>query len=323
MLGKIREYTVGILLILLIVFFGFSAEGFATWSNLFNLLRQVAVLGIVSIGMAIVIIAGGIDLSVGSLVSLVSCCTAILISGLKLPSALACLIGIAVSVAAMVLNGVVINFTGMPAMLCTLATLQIYQGLTYMVTGGTPVYGLPDSMRMMGQGYLWFIPMPVVLMVVLFLLMGMLLSYTYLGRYFYAVGSNEETARLSGIPVVKTKLLSYALCGLLVGIAACIQMSRLFGGFPVAGDGMEMEAVTAVVVGGVSFAGGKGKLSGVALGVLVMGVLSNGLGVMGTNTYTQMVFKGVVLVLVVGLDCYQQKRVKKSRRMVLCRQKSQ
>jgi ribose transport system permease protein len=304
----LRKYTVAILLCALFAFFCVTVQGFASWSNFFNLLRQTAILGIVSSGMVMVIITGNIDLSVGAVISFVSCLVAIMIVQMGMNPVLACVIGILIAIAAMVFNGIIILFTGMPAMLCTLAIMQVYQGLAYIVTKATPVYGLPESMRMIGQGYIGPIPIPVVIMALSFLASGYILSFTYPGRYFYAVGSNSEAARLSGVSITKTTIVAYALCGLTVGIAALVLMSRLFGGFPTAGSGLEMDVITAVVVGGVSFSGGKGKISGVAQGVLLMGVLSNGLGVMGASTYMQLVFKGIVLVVVVGLDYCQQKK---------------
>lgn len=306
----LRKYTVAILLCALVLFFSLSAPGFASWQNFFNLLRQVAILGIVSAGMTPVILAGQIDLSVGSVVSLVSCFVALAIASWNLPPLVACLLGILIAAAAVAFNGLVVLSTKMPAMLCTLATMQIYQGLAYIVTGGTPVYGLPESMRMIGQGYLWVVPVPVILAAVVFLFIGIFLSRTFLGRYVYAVGSNPEATRLSGISVPKVTMLAFVICGIMTGLAACIQTSRLFGGFPTAGSGLEMEVVTAVVVGGVSFSGGRGKASGVVLGVLLMGVLYNGLGIMGVNAYIQMIFRGFVLILVVGLDCWQRHRAK-------------
>jgi ribose transport system permease protein len=313
MFMKLRKFTVAILLVGLVVFFCVTAPGFASWNNLFNLLRQIAVLGITSCGMAALMILGKIDLSVGSVVSLVSCLVALMISKIGLSPILACGIGVVVAIAIMVLNGAIVLGTGIPAMLCTLATMQIFQGLTYIITNSTPIYGLPEGMRLLGQGYLWVIPIPVVIMFVLFIFSAIILSRTYLGRYFYAVGSNSEAARLSGIPITKTNLLAYALCGLMVGIAALVTMSRLGGGYPSAGSGLEMDAITAVVVGGVSFVGGKGKISGVFLGILLMGVLSNGLGVMGASTHMQLVFKGIVLIVVAGLDYLQQRRAENSK----------
>lgn len=311
MKDRIKKYTVLILMIVLVLFFSVVSPGFASWKNMFNLLRQVSILGIVSTGMAIIIITGSIDLSVGSAISLVSCTVALLIGEYGVHPVAACAAGVLLAVLIQVFNGILILYTGMPAMLCTLAAMQIYQGLTYIITNGVAVYGLPESMRMLGQGYLWKIPIPVVIMILVFIVGHLLLSRTYLGRYFYAVGSNAEATRLSGISLIKTNLVAYAICGLLVGLAACIVLSRLFGGFPTSGNGLEMEVITAVVVGGVSFSGGKGKITGVIQGVLLMGVLSNGLGIMGANTNTQLVFKGIVLLLVVGLDCYHQQRQRK------------
>lgn len=302
MIYNIRKYTVSILLGILVLFFCTTVQGFASWSNFFNLLRQTAVLGIVSSGMAIVIITGNIDLSVGSVISLSSCIIAVLAAEKGLSPLAACVIGLAVCTVLMLLNGIIIVFTGMPAMLCTLAMNYIYQGIAYIITNAVPVYGLPESMRMPGQGYLGFAPIPVIIMGIAFVVTGLLLKKTYIGRYFYAAGSNEEASNLSGVPVKRIKLLAYLLCGVLVGVAAIVQTSRLFGGFPTAGSGLEMDVIIAVVVGGVSFSGGKGSIWGVVQGVLLMGVLTNGLGVMGANTYTQLVFSGIVLVVVVGLD---------------------
>lgn len=303
----IRKHTVAILLIAVTAFFCLFVQGFASWNNFFNLLRQTATLGIVSAGMVLVIIVGHIDISVGSVVSLVSCVVAIMIVQMGYDPVVACLLGVCLATAIVTFNGAIVLATGMPSMLATLALSQVYQGLTYIVTNSTPISGLPAAMRMIGQGYLGPVPIPVIIMAVMLGVSSFILTRTYPGRYCYAVGSNPEAARLSGIPVGRTILMAFALCGVTVGVAAIVLCSRLFGGFPTAGSGLEMDVITAVVVGGVSFSGGKGKVSGVVQGVLLMGVLSNGLGVMGANTYTQLVCKGVVLVAVVGIDYLQQK----------------
>lgn len=303
-----KKYTVTLLILALVVFFSIVGRGFATVSNMISLLRQMAVLGIVSVGMTIIIITGNIDLSVGSVVSMVTVIVSLLIVKKGVAPLPACLIGVLIAVLASTLNGFIIQITSMPAMLCTLATMQVYQGITYMVNGAIPVYGLPESMRFLGQGYIWQVPFPVIIMIAVFLIGSFLLSKTYYGRYLYAVGSNDEAARLSGIPVVSTKLIAYSICGLFVGLAGIVLMSRMMSGQPTAASGLEMEVITAVVVGGVAFSGGSGKISGVLQGVLLMGILSNGLGIMGMSTNAQLVFKGIVLVVVVGLDCYQQKR---------------
>lgn len=302
-----------ILLAVLVAFFSITARNFFTLNNFTNLLRQTSIIGIMSVGLAFVMIAAGLDLSIGSMIAMVGCITAISIVRAGIPIWISILIGMSVALAISTVSASLILVTNMPPFICTLAMLQILQGLAYMITNATPVYGLPDVMRVIGQGYVWFIPVPVIIMVVCFIIGGFMLNRTYLGRYLYAVGGNSEAARLSGLNVNKIKLVSYIMCGAFVGIAGIVMMSRIFSGQPRAGAGYELDVITACVVGGVAFSGGKGTIGGLVQGVLVMGVLSNGLGVRGVDSYTQLVFKGVVLVLVVGIDCFQQTRVQQAR----------
>lgn len=311
-----NKFTVLILLIIVIAYFGFTAPGFMTIDNGMSLLRQIAVLGILSTGFSMVMIGGGLDLSISSQLSLVSCATAMLIVN-GVPSVLACVIGVLIAVGISAFNGFAIVSTGMPAMICTLAMQQVLQGVVYIFTGASPVYGLPDGIKMIGQGYiLGIVPIPIIIMIVIFLIGAFILNRTYLGRYFYAVGSNEEATRLSGLSSKKIMILSYVINGIFVGLASIVLMSRIASGQPTAGQGYEMDVITACVVGGVAFSGGKGKMLGVVQGVLVMGVLSNGLGVKGVDSYTQLLCKGVVLILVVSIDCLREKRAK-SQKMVI------
>lgn len=312
----LNKFTVLILLIIVIAYFGFTAPGFMTIDNGMSLLRQIAVLGILSTGFSMVMIGGGLDLSISSQLSLVSCATAMLIVN-GVPSVLACIIGVLIAVGISAFNGFAIVSTGMPAMICTLAMQQVLQGVVYIFTGASPVYGLPAGIKMIGQGYiLGIVPIPIIIMIVIFLIGAFILNRTYLGRYFYAVGSNEEATRLSGLSSKKIMILSYVINGIFVGIASIVLMSRIASGQPTAGQGYEMDVITACVVGGVAFSGGKGKMLGVVQGVLVMGVLSNGLGVKGVDSYTQLLCKGVVLILVVSIDCLREKRAK-SQKMVI------
>jgi ribose transport system permease protein len=304
-----KKQMVPFLLLLLFVYFSLTTRNFFSLNNATNLLRQTAVIGIMSTGFALVMIAGGLDLSVGSIISVVGCITALCIVH-GVPIWLSYVIGMLISMAISLLNATMILVTGMPAMICTLAMQQVLQGITYMITGAAPVYGMPDSVKVLGQGYLWIIPVPVIIMVFCFAIGGFIMKRTYVGRYFYAVGSNPEATRLSGLSVKKIQLLSYLINGFFCGIAGIVMMSRIFSGQPKAGVGFEMDVITACVIGGVAFSGGKGTISGLVEGVLIMGVLSNGLGVKGVDSYTQLVFKGVVLILVVGIDCYQQLRAK-------------
>lgn len=312
----LKKNMVLVLLVVLIAYFTVFANNFLSVINISNLLRQTSVIGIMSMGFAMVMIAGGLDLSVSSVISLVGCVTGSLIVNSGFSILTACLVGILVAVLISGVNAGLILSTGMPPMICTLAMQQVIQGYAYIMTDATPVYGLPESLKILGQGYVGSIPVPVVIMIVCFLIGAFVLNYTYLGRYFYAVGCNPEAARLSGLNVKRIQMTSYIVCGLFTGLAGLVMMSRIFSGQPKAGVGYEMDVITACVVGGVGFNGGKGNVLGLIEGVLVMGVLSNGLGVQGVDSYTQLVFKGIVLILVVGIDCFQQNRAKQAHKKI-------
>ena len=199
-------------------------------------------------------------------------------------------------------------------MIATLGMMTISRGLAYIITGGLPVYGLPKGFVAIGQGYIGIIPIPVIFMLIIFLIGGFLLNNTYFGRYFYAMGGNQEAARLAGVNVGKLKIATYLISGFLCGIAGLILMFRINSGQPTAGIGMEMDVITAVVLGGVSLSGGEGKITGVFIGCLIIGVLSNGLIIMNIGEYYQLVVKGLVLVLAVSFDKLgQREKIKKSR----------
>jgi len=309
----LKRGMVFILLVVLIVFFTTTANNFLTLGNITNLLRQTSVIGIMSVGFVFIMIAGGLDLSVGAAIAMVGCVAAICIVRLDMNIWLSCLLGVGVAVVIASINAGFILVTQMPPFIGTLAMMQVLQGMAYMITNATPVYGMPESIKVIGQGYVWFIPVPVIIMAVCFVIGGFILNKTYFGRYLYAVGSNAEAARLSGLNVTKIQFLSYVVGGIFTGIAGIVMMSRIFSGQPKAGIGYELDVITACVVGGIAFSGGKGTISGLILGVLVMGVLSNGLGVLGVDAYSQLVCKGMVLALVVGIDCFQQSRAHRSR----------
>ena len=252
----LNKFTVLILLAVVVIYFAVSAPGFMTINNGMSLLRQIAVLGILSTGFAMVMIAGGLDLSISSQLSLVSCATALMIVN-GVPCVAACIIGVLIAVAISAFNGMAIVLTGMPAMICTLAMQQVLQGVVYIFTGASPIYGLPEGMKIIGQGYIaGIVPVPIIIMIVIFMIGAFILNRTYLGRYFYAVGSNEEATRLSGLSSKKIMILSYVVNGLFVGLASIVLMSRIASGQPAAGEGYEMDVITACVVGGIAFSGG-------------------------------------------------------------------
>lgn len=299
----VSRYGIVIVLIALVVFFSIASPAFLTTDNLFNILRQVAIVGIVAVGMTMVLLTGGIDLSVGSIIGVAGVMAAqLMLAGMH--PVLACLLTLLACTMLGAINGFFINTMKIPALITTLGTMTAIRGVAYLLTGGLPVFGFSDSFKIMGQGYLWIIPIPVIIMAAVFVAGYILLNKTVYGRYIYGVGANEEASRLSGISVKKVKYLVYTACGALSGLAGLVLLSRVNSGQPKAGQGYEMDIITAVVLGGVSIFGGEGKINFVIIGVLIMGVLSNGMILLNINEYVQWVVKGLVLLLAVGFDRY-------------------
>lgn len=313
---KIRQIAqaYGIVLVLgsLLLFFGLSSPAFFTVSNLFNVARQVSIMGIVAVGMTFVMVTGGIDLSVGSVVAISGVLGAKLMVEGGWPPAAAVLCVLIVGAVLGLVNGMVIVKLDIPPLIATLGLMTIARGFAFIMTGGLPVYRLPEGFQFLGQGYLWAVPVPVVFMLAVFVLGGIVLNFTFPGRYFYAIGGNEEAARLSGVDVERYKLLVYSLLGFLTSLAGVILLSRINSGQPTAGSGFELDVVTAVVLGGVSISGGEGKLGGVLAGVLIIGVLSNGLIILNVGEYYQSVIKGLVLLGAVGFDRASKRKIAKS-----------
>ena len=294
-------------LIVMVIIFSITNESFLTESNIMNILRQISMLGIVSVGMTFVMISGGVDLSVSSLGALAGIIAAKQMVDFNINPILAVLITLVFTAAVGLINGLLIVNIQIPAFIATLGTYTILRGACYIITGGLPVFGFTRDFNVIGGGYLWIIPIPVIILLVILALGYVFLHKTYTGRYIFAVGGNEEAARLSGINTGKIRLLVYSICGFLAGVAGIIMLSRLASGQPSIMTGFELEVITAVVLGGVSFTGGDGKIIGMIQGVLILGVLSNGLILMDIDMYWQWVVNGVVLLLAVGLDKMSRK----------------
>lgn len=300
------KYAIVIALLALVLFFSFTSESFFTATNLFNILRQVAIIGICSVGMTFVILTGGIDLSVGSVVGVAAVTAGTLMSQgvhFVLASIVALLTGMIIGL----FNGVLINEIGMFPMIATLGMMTALRGVAYLITGGLPVYGVPKPFLILGQGYLFKIPIPVIIMVAIFILGYIILNKTVFGRTVYGSGGNAEASRLSGVSVRFVTYEIYALEGLLAALAGVILLSRVNSGQPTAGTGYEMDIITACVLGGVSITGGEGKIGGVLIGVIIMGVLTNGMILMNIPEFWQWVVKGSVLLLAVTFDKLGQK----------------
>lgn len=290
-----------ILCIFLSVFPGTSAS-FPTVKNMFNVLRQISSNLLLACGMTMVIILGGIDLSVGSVIALSGVLAAGCVSryGWAIPAAM--LVGILVGLLIGMFNGIVVAKTTIPPFIVTLATMNIARGLAGVYTGGSPVRVVSKEWQFLGAGYIGGVPVPVIIMIVVFIISVLIMNRTKLGRYIYAVGGNMQAAKFSGISVWRVKFLVFTYTGLLAGLAGVILASRMYSGQPTAGEGAEMDAIAAVVVGGTSMSGGSGKLGGTLIGALIIGILSNGLNLMNVNSFWQTVVKGVVILLAVFID---------------------
>jgi len=300
-------YGIVVVLIVLIALFSIISPRFLTSRNVFTVLTQVAVVGIVSVGMTMVLITGGIDLSVGGIIGVAVVMLAkMLFAGMN--TIIAVLITLAISTIIGLFNAFCINELNIPPLITTLGMLTTLRGVAFLITGGLPIFGFKSGIAVIGKGSLWVIPVPVIIMIIVFLFGILLLERTKYGRYVYGVGGNEEASRLSGINVKKIKYMVFSLCGLLSGLAGIVLLARINSGTPNAGKGYEMDVITAVVLGGVSIFGGEGRLRFVIIGVVIMGVLTNGMVLINVQEYVQWVVKGLVLIAAVGFDRFVQSR---------------
>ena len=290
---------VGVLaaLIILVIAASFLSDRFLTPANLLNILRQVAIVGILAIGMTFVILTRGIDLSVGSILGL----SVVIYAGLLETHSMAIAIplGLLVAMAAGLVNGLGVASAGIPPFIMTLGMLSFARGLAFLYTGGTPIPILNEAFYDLGNDYLFGIPIPSLILLAILAVSAVILSLTAFGRSVYAIGSNEEAARLSGVPVRLYKIIVYVIAGGVSGLAGLVYASQLSIGTPIAGQGYELDAIAAVVVGGTSLFGGKGSVGGTFLGTLIIGVLANILNLTGVDPYVQQLFKGALIVVAV------------------------
>jgi ribose transport system permease protein len=290
-------------LIVITIILGVLSDTFFTLSNIFNLLRQVSVNALIAFGMTFVILTAGIDLSVGSLLALGSALTAgLLASGMD--PMLAVLIGLVIGLALGAVNGLIITKGKVAPFIATLATMTIFRGATLVYTDGKPITGLSDSFafEMIGKGYFFGVPFPAIIMLVVFIILFFVLRNTVFGRQVYAVGGNEEAATLSGIKADRVKIWVYSITGMLSVLAGIIITSRLNSAQPTAGTMYELDAIAAVVIGGTSLAGGRGRIVGTLIGALIIGVIDNGLNLLNVSSFYQQIVKGGVILLAVMLD---------------------
>ncbi|MCM3032987.1 MULTISPECIES: ribose ABC transporter permease RbsC [unclassified Niallia] len=290
-------------LIILVIIVSILNPSFLEPLNLLNLLRQVAINALIAFGMTFVILTGGIDLSVGAILALSSALTAgMMVAGVD--PIVAILVGCILGALMGMVNGLFITKGKMAPFIATLATMTIFRGLTLVYTGGNPITGLGDNylFQLFGRGYFLGIPVPAITMILAFAFLFILLHKTPFGRKTYAIGGNEKAALISGIKVPKVKIMIYSLSGMLAALAGAILTSRLNSAQPTAGTSYELDAIAAVVLGGTSLSGGKGRIFGTLIGALIIGTLNNGLNLLGVSSFYQMVVKGIVILIAVLLD---------------------
>lgn len=298
-------FGVALILIVLSLILTIATDTFLSQTNLFSVMRAFSYIAIIAIGQTMVIISGGVDLSVGSLYGFGGLIGTLAMSTWGLPIPIAFLVGLLVGAAFGFLNGVLITRVGMPPFIATLGMLSVVRGLSYAVTSGYPVR-TPSEYNVFGQGYLGPVPLPVIYLVVLAVFFSFFLKKTVIGRRIYAIGGNEEAAKVSGIRVDRIKMTVYVLVGVLAAFAGLTATARLGVAQSTAGIGYELDVVAAVIIGGASLSGGKGTILGAILGAAIMGVLRNGLVLLNVSAYWQQAVIGLVIITAIAADRWRQ-----------------
>lgn len=299
---------VGILIVLLVlvIFMAVFAPNFARLDNMFNIARSISVNAILAAGMTFVILTKGIDLSVGSTVA-VSGVVAVLAAITGVPAPFAVLLGMLVGALCGIINGVLVAYMQLAPFIVTLGLMTFLRGLAYTMTEGHPIVSSSLNFKAFGSGYAMDVPIPVITMIVVYVIAWVILERTRFGRHIYAVGGNEEAAELAGVRVKRVLTAVYIIAGLCAGLAGVIFAARVISAQPTAGTGYELDAIAAVVLGGTSLAGGRGRIIGTLIGAIILGVLSTGLILMDVPFFTQLLIKGLVIILAVAIDSLKQR----------------
>ncbi len=307
--GAVSQLAAAGALIVVFLFLSFASPVFLTADNLFNIGTQTAVVAVIAVGMTLVIITAGIDLSVGSVAALSGVMGVTLMVSYGLPPLLGVAGGILVGATAGLVNGLLVSFAGLNPFIATLGMLTVARGLVFIATGAVAVFGAPESFRLLGQGRIGPIPIPIIVILVVAVLGYIVLSRTKLGRYAYAMGSNPEAARLSGIPVKRYLTSVYVISGALAGLGGMIAASRVNSGQPNYGVGLELDVIAAAVIGGASLFGGQGTILGTLIGAFLIALIRNGAVLLNVDIFYQSVIIGVVIWLAVFWDQYRRRRL--------------
>lgn len=302
-----KKYGIYCVFAILFIYFSIFANNFLSLNNVINILRQVSMFGIVVVGVTLIMISGAADLSVGGQMAVVGMIAGTLMINYNLPIWITVIISLAIGTLFGAINGIIAVKLNIFPMIVTLGTMLILQGAAFMVTGGYPIFGLPEGFSFLGQGYIGPIPVPVIFFIITVIIGSVILNKTYFGRYLYAMGGNPNAAHLAGIKVERMRVYVYMIGGFMTSIAALIMLSRSNSAQPSAGASYPFDSMTAACLGGVSIAGGAGSIGGAVVGVLIIGILNNGLQLMGIDSNLVNIIKGAVLIAAVGIDCIQKK----------------
>lgn len=288
-------------LVLIVVVFASLSPVFLTTPNLINILQQSSINAAIALGMTLVIISGGIDLSVGPTAALSAVIGAsLMVAGVPVPLAIMASIGVGVMCG--LFNGVLVAYAGLQPFIVTLGGLSLYRALSLIYTGGNPIFGIPPEFRALTNGQILGVPNPVIVVGVIAALLWVVLNRTPLGEYILAVGGNEEAARIAGVPVARTKVATFVISGVLASIAALILVGRLGAAEPTMGNLWELDAIAAAAIGGASLMGGKGSIVGTLIGAIILGALRNGLTLMNVQAFYQLLATGIIIIVAMLID---------------------
>lgn len=303
-IGKISQYGIYVAFIVMCILFAMINPVFLSLGNIMNIVRQISFNAILAMGMTMVIITGGIDLSVGSVLAIAAVVSASFIkaAALILPMPVALLIGLLIGAVCGMFNGLFVTKGKLPPFIVTMVMMTIARGAAQLFTKGRPVSGLVPEFTYLGAGFLLGIPVPIYILLVVVIISHFILNNTRLGRYIYAVGGNEMAAEASGIKVHRIKMFAYIYSGILAALVGMILTARLNSASPVVGNGYELDAIAASVIGGTSMEGGRGKVIGVLVGALIIGTISNGLDILNVSSYWQQIVKGLIILVAVLID---------------------
>ena len=288
-------------LVVIVVVFSILSPNFLTQQNILNILQQSSINACVALGMTLVIIAGGIDLSVGPTAAIAAVVVAVLMAA-GVPIAIAIPLALIVGMTAGAFNGVLVAYGGLQPFIVTLGTLSLYRAIALIYTGGNPIFGIPPEFRALTNSSILGVPSPVLIIAILALVVWVVLNKTPLGEYFLAVGGNQEASRIAGVPVSLTKIASYVISGGLASVAGLILVGRLGAADPTLGNLWELDAIAAAAIGGASLMGGKGSIVGTLLGAIILGSLRNGLTLMNVQAFYQLLATGIIILVAMLID---------------------